>query len=696
MEPQLESQIALVTEQSDAVRIDLTSDDVDGNNTQVAGDLKDPKDEGDEKDPKAEGDENGETASARKKRKSKVWNDFTMVKVKGVDKAECNHCKFKLSMGSGTTTHLHRHISNCLARKLGDKRQKYLAADPTSLEGACGNLITYQYDKDKVRDIMSKMFLVHEYPFRMAEHAFFNMLLKSLNPRFEKISRVTMKSDCMKIFSREKTRIKQMLAGVSRVSLTSDLWTSNQTIGYMCLTGHFLDADWKLQKRILNFCGLPPPHTGVAIADTIFKCLHDWGIENKICTITLDNASANDAAVRNLKDNFALKGRLLLKGKIFHVRCSAHVLNLMVQDGLTEIQKIILNIRESVKYFKMSPSRLHKFVEIVKQLQLPTSKRLILDVPTRWNSTYAMLEAALVFKEVFPRYQERDPYYQWLPSVDDWKKAEKVCQFLEVFNEATNIFSGSDYPTANLILPEIWKIKQILNDASVDDCDYMREMSLKMSAKFDKYWGDCNLLIAIAVVLDPRYKMKFIEFCFPKIYLGYEAERHIKVVRESLYQLFEEYVAVYSSKDGEVCTSSVVAVTDKKCITKSRVEFDLWAQQMDTIEPLKSDLDVYLEEGRYTNESDVEFNILNWWKTSTAKFRVLSKMAGDILSIPISTVASESAFSAGGRVLDQYRSSLRPNTVEALICTGDWLRCEYGVSTSVKGDEDSMEEICLE
>jgi hypothetical protein len=67
------------------------------------------------------------------------------------------------------------------------------------------------------------------------------------------------------------------------------------------------------------------------------------------------------------------------------------------------------------------------------------------------------------------------------------------------------------------------------------------------------------------------------------------------------------------------------------------------------------------------------FDILSFWKGNEFRYPEVAAMAHDILSIPISTVASESTFSVGGRVIDQYRSLHKPDIVEALACTRNWL-----------------------
>lgn len=106
----------------------------------------------------------------------------------------------------------------------------------------------------------------------------------------------------MNLFEREKTRLKKLLQLIpGRVSLTSDLWSSINTDGFLCVTCHFIDEEWRLQKRILNFQYMPPPHNGVCLAETISGLLSDWGIDKKLFTITLDNASSNDTFVNLLK-----------------------------------------------------------------------------------------------------------------------------------------------------------------------------------------------------------------------------------------------------------------------------------------------------------------------------------------------------------------------------------------------------------
>lgn len=85
----------------------------------------------------------------------------------------------------------------------------------------------------------------------------------------------------------------------------------------------------------------------------------------------------------------------------------------------------------------------------------------------------------------------------------------------------------------------------------------------------------------------------------------------------------------------------------------------------------KSELELYLDEPRLDRK--IRLDILAYWKSNQFRYPILAQLARDILSVPISTVASESSFSVGGRVLDQYRIFFNPFMVEALVCIRDWL-----------------------
>jgi hAT family C-terminal dimerisation region len=71
------------------------------------------------------------------------------------------------------------------------------------------------------------------------------------------------------------------------------------------------------------------------------------------------------------------------------------------------------------------------------------------------------------------------------------------------------------------------------------------------------------------------------------------------------------------------------------------------------------------------NLDDENFSILQYWRQVKGVFPILSSMALDIFSVPVSTVASESYFSAANRVLTDKRTRLGPDVFEALVLLKD-------------------------
>ncbi|XP_059298385.1 zinc finger BED domain-containing protein DAYSLEEPER-like [Lycium ferocissimum] len=101
----------------------------------------------------------------------------------------------------------------------------------------------------------------------------------------------------------------------------------------------------------------------------------------------------------------------------------------------------------------------------------------------------------------------------------------------------------------------------------------------------------------------------------------------------------------------------------------------------------KTQLDLYLEEPVVVRKGNENFDVLTFMKDNRMKYPELSLMARDLLSIPISTVASESAFSVGGLVIDKFQSSILPENAEAKSCSRDWM---YGhqAPDDFEDDED--------
>jgi len=73
-------------------------------------------------------------------------------------------------------------------------------------------------------------------------------------------------------------------------------------LGYLGVTAHFIDEEFELQKKIISFKQISFPHTSYAVHDGITSCLVEWDLVGHLFTLTLDNATVNNRAVKDMRD----------------------------------------------------------------------------------------------------------------------------------------------------------------------------------------------------------------------------------------------------------------------------------------------------------------------------------------------------------------------------------------------------------
>lgn len=634
----------------------------------------------------------------RRKKKSIVWEHFTIETVSaGCRRACCKQCKQSFAYSTGSkvagTSHLKRHIAKGTCPALlrnQDKNQRSPYTPKSSLGNSTSDPPKRRYrtnstpqvlfDADRIRHEIARMIIMHDFPLHMVDHQGFLTFVQHLQPYFQMVSFNTVQGDCVATYLMEKQHLIKFIEGIpGRVCLALDMWTSSRSVGYVFITGHFIDSDWKLQRRLLNVVMEPYPDSDTAFSHAVAVCLHDWSLENKLFSITY-NQSLSEAAVENMRPLLSIKNPLILNGQLLVGNCIARTFSSIAKDVLDEGKEKVRKVREGVKYVKTSDSHEEKFLELKEQLQVPSERSLSLDDQTQWNTTYQMLLAASELKEVFSCLDTSDPDYKGAPSLEDWRQIEIICTYLKLLFDAANILTTTTNPTPITFFHEVWKIQSELARAVTSEDPFIGSLTKRMQEKIDEYWKDCSLALATAVVMDPRFKMKLVEFSFNKIY-GEEAPTYIKIVDDGIHELFHEYVALplpltptYAEEGNSRNVKTEESQGGTLLSDNGLTDFDVYIMET-TSQQMKSELDQYLDESLLPRVQD--FDVLGWWKLNKLKYPTLSKMARDILSIPVSTVPPDSIFDTTAKEMDKYRCSLRPETVEALICAKDWM--QYGL-----------------
>ncbi|XP_059438525.1 zinc finger BED domain-containing protein RICESLEEPER 2-like [Corylus avellana] len=260
-----------------------------------------------------------------------------------------------------------------------------------------------------------------------------------------------------------------------------------------------------------------------------------------------------------------------------------------------------------------------------------------LDVQTRWNSTYLMLSSAEKYEKAFALLEENKGKYFVAPSSIEWESARLFVRFLKSFYNATLKFSSSKNVTSNSYFIQLCIIQNTLNDGICSDNHILSSVSFDMKRKYDKYWETVeriNLLLYVAFVLDPRYKMKGLVFWLRRR----NDVDWAKFINDRVDALLNCLWDQYNLFHGEDGLSNFDVGIQSSIPTFSNVDDeDLEDQDVKYLKVFtqhqeKTDLECKSEVERYLSDC------------------------------------------TEGRILDSFWSSLSPLAIEALICTQDRLK----------------------
>jgi hypothetical protein len=236
-----------------------------------------------------------------------------------------NHFPLNKSSTGNLWTHLRTHHSRLHSELKDEKKSK---ADGLAALGV--KVLPKVSDQEKITWQIAKWIALSLRPLHLVTDAEFRVLLTMLNPMYElpKTSK-PFKTRIVDLSSGLRKHIRGLFEDVDACSLTVDGWTSNSNAHFLAVTAHAIDADWNAHTFTLAVRELQDRSFARVLAQVIKQVALDFGISQKVVSITTDGAADIGKAIELLQGKGGLDSE-----SVQHVLCACHRLNLVLGDAI--------------------------------------------------------------------------------------------------------------------------------------------------------------------------------------------------------------------------------------------------------------------------------------------------------------------------------------------------------------------------
>ena len=629
------------------------------------------------------------------KKRSKVWKHYedAVFDEKGQRVVECPMCKLIIPF-HGATTVLANHMLKIHGIDINkdDTKDPGKAPAPKLLQPTMFQVMQAPHPEAKQLILQLKVlrFIIeNQQPFSVVDNRSFREMLFAMDCRFVPISANKLTQLCFRQAIQERMALTDLLAEVQYVAMTTDLWTSKASEPYIGITAHFANEGHSLSERTLACREIPYPHSSENIAKIIFEIAEQFKISKKLVSLTCDGASNMQGLNTILHSKYSISELSNASKPIPYFWCFGHLLNLVVQQALKssdEVVDLITKVRNLAKFFKGHPKQMEALQRAQQILNKngPFQKPKI-DVVTRWNSILAMLQSALSLLSSYEMFftilnsnasddslpaNERREARNVLESTKDFvlqpedkRMITDLIFLLEPFQVATEQLSGASYVTVSMVEPiTTIIIKHLESDPSrrlrspglIKVRNELLDNSLRRFSESDTTMSHIK-----AVALDPRY-----------YFLATADSDALRSIKELLKERVDP-PANGSEDDHPMPKSSATSGFD---FSKQLLKLKEEAGPQNSVPELDEynafvQMCALYEKQKATNADYQKMldNPLLFWETNKATFKTLYGLASRLFVMQATSVSSERLFSSAGNVITENRSSLDPETVDAVM-----------------------------
>jgi hypothetical protein len=333
-------------------------------------------------------------------------------------------------------------------------------------------------NQDMITNAIIKFILNHQLPFRISDSPSLQNLMylcQRSNSRsiVKAQSSRTVTRKMNEMFLEYKAEVKKHLQSQEFISFTLDMWSSSLHSDHFGVVAHYIDENWELQQLVIGFSRPSTSHTGEHMADLFMEINKDFGLTNKVSTITCDNAS-NNMKMGRILESYANNNQLGSPLNRFRkdeqiIPCLNHIMHLSVMELLRNgfkseaadygnvhdilehrnddkndvIDNPINKVRQGILKIRASHNFKRTYLSLCQErhgLEL----QLIYDVKTRWSSSFDMLDRVLSVVGAYNDTCQTHPrdLLRYKLSKDEVNYLSYVASFLSYFRDVTTWLSN--------------------------------------------------------------------------------------------------------------------------------------------------------------------------------------------------------------------------------------------------------------